>query len=279
MRVQRGFQHEQLGNLRISRPCTSALLADVISHAAVLCSPATYMQTIAREVGRPFPAYYLAAATQEVLRAAATLCVHSISRAGAAHRASSLSTPVSSSSTPATLAGAPAVSSLDPPGPVSAASLASSCCSWRAVDFCSSILGLSRTDACTGALSTLLQHAPGAVPAGLLLQHHQQHAATHSSGAAGHHGQHHQHSVHDALRCLMYGRSLFALYAAEPSRDAWLSLAAALSAHEELQAERQHVLLCQRRAGGPRMQPQWVARRVAFGQQAPAAQPPAANRR
>jgi hypothetical protein len=84
--------------------------------------------------------------------------------------------------------------------------------------------------------------------------------------------------VHDALRCLMYGRSLFALYAAEPSRDAWLSLAAALSAHEELQTERLHALLCQRRPSGPRMQLHWVARRVSITQQAPAPKPAAASR-
>jgi hypothetical protein len=78
--------------------------------------------------------------------------------------------------------------------------------------------------------------------------------------------------VHDALRCLLHGRSMFALYAVEPSRNTWLSLAAALSAHhEELQAERPHELLCQRRAGGPRMQPHWVARRASITQQAPAA--------
>jgi hypothetical protein len=109
------------------------------------------------------------------------------------------------------------------------------------------------------------------------LMQHQPHAAAHSTVPA-HHRQHHQHSVHHALRCLMFGRSIFALYAVEPSRATWLSLAAALSAHhEELQADRPHALLCQRRGTGPRMQPHWVARRVSITQQAPAARPAGTN--
>lgn len=60
----------------------------------------------------------------------------------------------------------------------------------------------------------------------------------------------------------MFGRSAFALFKAEPSKEAWLSLLAALSAPQELPQEQPHALLLARRASGLRMQPRWVANRV-----------------
>lgn len=207
-------------------------------------------QRLAKEVAKPFPALYIATATGEVLKAAAALSLCLISN-GRAHS--------TSPATDAALTAAPMLCSLGRAAPtVSSSVIASSTCIWRAAAFSNFMLGLHQADACSRALSVLLQHSPAHADARLLLLHRHQH---HTNKQQQH--QHHQrHSVHDALRCLMFGRSAFALFKAEPSKEAWLSLLAALSAPQELPQEQPHALLLARRASGLRMQPRWVANRV-----------------
>lgn len=199
------------------------------------------LQELARDLGRPAPALYLFLASYSVARSACLGLLPLVSP----NQALSSCMEVPARCKPAV----PACMSL----------ASGACCLTRAASLGSAIAGQQQAQACSQQLTLLMQDLPTHRGMQFLHQHQQQHhRRTHQH--------HHHHSYFDdTRRLLLFGRSVFALYPAEPSREVWLSLLKHLLAPDELSATgKPHDLLLPRSSSGLPMQPKWVSRRVSI---------------
>lgn len=187
------------------------------------------MQELARDLGRSRPALYLALATVSIAKSAFVTWGR---------------TPDSIASSPV-----PAYSKLSVPPVVSDA--ADVCCLPRAATVSAAVTGQQQVDACKQQLASLL-HA-SSTHVGMQIMWHQN---------SRKYQQYLQHSYFDdSKRLLLFGCSIFALYTAQPNKQAWHSLMQRHAVPNELStAEKPYDMLLPRASAAQPMQPKWVPR-------------------
>ena len=196
-----------------------------------------FLQELARDLGRPAPALYLAIASYSIAKAVCLTLPRLVTRDHSTTNAVEV----------------PAQRELTVPSAVSDATDAS--CLPMAASVSAAVTGQQEAEACSRQLTSLLQDSPTHVGLQLLQQH--QHRRKHQ--------QHLQHSYFDdPKRLLLFGCSVFALYAAQPSRQAWLALMQSAVPDKLPTAEEPRDMLMARTSAGQPMQPKWVPRRFSI---------------